>query len=444
MTTLVGLWARTGDDEIQVVLKGWILAHALYKASLFLYAGLVQELSDTRNLSELAGIKLEGTPIRILGYSLAGASLGMPFTLAYVPKAALVLDWPFKVVLLIGLLFLGTAGLLVAILPLVRSGAKAPYPSSFRSLHYGMLLPPAILVAGSYLLPWFKPLGLPVPPWFEELSSTGPRLDLNLATTFVVMILGVGMMFSWRPSWLALSDRLSPWRGSELFQELLRSILAKASILTRRLHPGSLPMYMGWLWMMVTAGLGVLLWSLSLINVPLSWEHATASLWLPTLSFATLIGAALVLRSRQPIESVITLGLVGYVLAGVFAYLGAPDLALTQLAVENMSVIVLALAIRGMSAYAMEPKGFKRGTKIILSGVCGLVVGTAVTIASSAPSQSHLKEYFSEASLSRAFGRNVVNVILVDFRALDTLAEVTVIGLAAFMAYVLLRLAREV
>jgi multicomponent Na+:H+ antiporter subunit A len=203
-------------------------------------------------------------------------------------------------------------------------------------------------------------------------------------------------------------------------------------------------MYMGWLWMMVTAGLGVLLWSLSLINVPLSWEHATASLWLPTLSFATLIGAALVLRSRQPIESVITLGLVGYVLAGVFAYLGAPDLALTQLAVENMSVIVLALAIRGMSAYAMEPKGFKRGTKIILSGVCGLVVGTAVTIASSAPSQSHLKEYFSEASLSRAFGRNVVNVILVDFRALDTLAEVTVIGLAAFMAYVLLRLAREV
>lgn len=445
MTVLLGVWAQTGDSEIEMVLKGWILAHALYKASLFLYSGLVEELSGTRKLSDLAQIKLQGKRIRILGYALAGASLGMPFTLAYVPKAALVLDWPFKVALFVGLLFLGVAGLLVAILPLFKSRSPDPAIVFGGKLHHGMLIPPAILVAGSYLLPRFKSLGLPLPPWFEEMNFAGPRLDLNLATSFIVMIFGIGILLSWRPSWLALWDRFSPRRGATVFQALLKSILDGASAVTQRLHTGSLSLYIGWLWFLITVGIGTLLWtsSSSLLEIPLAWERVSSAWWLIALCLVTLVGTVLVLKSRRPIESVITLGLVGYVLAGVFAYLGAPDLALTQLAVENMSVIVLALAVRGLPAYPAEARGLSKSVKIMVSGFCGLVVGTAVALSGSAPYQSQLRDFFSQNSWNEAYGRNVVNVILVDFRALDTLAEVTVIGIAAFMAFKLLQLARQ-
>lgn len=442
MTALLGLWARTGDSDIEMVVKGWILAHALYKASLFLYSGLVEEISGTRKLSDLAEMRLEGTRIRILGYALAGASLGMPFTLAYVPKAALTLDWPLKVGLSVGLLFLGVAGLLVAVFPLRRPRGSQPAQVEGGRLSYGMLIPPSILVAGSYLLPWFDTLGLPQPPWFEEMAFPGPRLDLNLASSFLVFILGLSIVFSWRPSWLAFWDMLPPWRGATLFQRLIKSVLDAASALTRKLHPGSLSLYLGWLWVVVTVGLGTLVWFSKFSEVPLEWEHVGGSWWLPVLSLVTLVGTLLVLRSRRPLESVITLGLVGYALAGVFAYLGAPDLALTQLAVENMSVIVLALAIRGMSAYPAEPKGWSQGARVLVSAFCGLVVGAAVTLAASAPAESQLRSFFSEASWNEAYGRNVVNVILVDFRAMDTLAEVTVVGLAAFIAYTLLRMTK--
>lgn len=444
MTALLGLWGETGDGEIEIVLMGWILAHALYKAALFLYAGVVQEKSCTRKLSELAQIKLEGKRVRLLGYMLAGASLGLPFTLAYIPKAALALGWPFKLMLLIGLLFLGAAGLLVSILPLIQTQKSGRPTVSCGDLHHGLLISPAILAVASYFLPWAKFIGLPLPSWFEQMNSGGPSFDLNLASSFLLLLAGIAILVSWRPSWLAVTERLEPWRGARLFQGLINALLTKVDVVFSHLHSGSLRFYIGWLWLVMTLGVAVVLWSSpSALSSVWQLEQLSASWWLPIISIVTLVGALLVIKSRRPIESVIALGLVGYVLAGVFAYLGAPDVALTQLAVENISVIVLALVIRGMSNYPREIGGWAKSARIFISIFCGITVGLAVIFAGSNPSQSHLRDFFSHTSWNTAFGRNVVNVILVDFRALDTLAEITVVGLAAFMAHTLLRLTRN-
>jgi multicomponent Na+:H+ antiporter subunit A len=152
-----------------------------------------------------------------------------------------------------------------------------------------------------------------------------------------------------------------------------------------------------------------------------------------------LLSAFLAIISRSVLGAVAALGIVGFGVSMLFAFLSAPDLALTQLSIETLTVILLVLV-----AYKVPQFTRLSATKLKirdagLSMLSGLVICVLVMIVLNNSAEYKISEYFLENSYVLAHGRNVVNVILVDFRGLDTMGEITVLSLAAIGVYTLLK-----
>jgi multicomponent Na+:H+ antiporter subunit A len=137
---------------------------------------------------------------------------------------------------------------------------------------------------------------------------------------------------------------------------------------------------------------------------------------------------------------VAALGAVGAGMALLFAMLGAPDLAMTQFVVEALLVILFVLVFYDLPpAHTRSPaRAARRDAAVALAG--GLTMGVLTLVATSVQIHPTISGYFLEHSVPAAHGRNVVNVILVDFRAADTLGEISVLGVAAVGVFALLKL----
>jgi len=151
-------------------------------------------------------------------------------------------------------------------------------------------------------------------------------------------------------------------------------------------------------------------------------------------------GALAMLRAETLLAAVFALGVVGYGVAVVFLLFGGPDLALTQLAIETLSVLLFVLVLRRLPRFRRLSSRGERLLDGVVAASGGLFVTALVLAATAAPHPSPLRDYFGAQSLALAKGRNVVNVILVDFRGFDTLGEITVLAVAALGVAALLRL----
>jgi multicomponent Na+:H+ antiporter subunit A len=147
---------------------------------------------------------------------------------------------------------------------------------------------------------------------------------------------------------------------------------------------------------------------------------------------------AAVTRSR--LGSVTAMGVVGFGVALLFVFFGAPDLALTQAIVEALTVVVFLLALLHLPRYHHVSTPGVRARDVVLSLAFGALMTTLVLLATQHDLHPSISGYFLENSVVAAHGRNVVNVILVDFRALDTLGEITVLAVAGVGVWSLLKL----
>ncbi|MEL6677623.1 MAG: hydrogen gas-evolving membrane-bound hydrogenase subunit E, partial [Pseudomonadota bacterium] len=133
------------------------------------------------------------------------------------------------------------------------------------------------------------------------------------------------------------------------------------------------------------------------------------------------------------------LGVVGIGVALIFIVFGAPDVAITQLLVETLVVVLVAVGMLRLPLLDIKGEAAWRPSDAVLSLAVGVVVTLTLLAVLDTPLDRRLTEYFETASWPEAFGRNIVNVILVDFRALDTFGEIAVVVVAALSAYALLR-----
>jgi multicomponent Na+:H+ antiporter subunit A len=153
-----------------------------------------------------------------------------------------------------------------------------------------------------------------------------------------------------------------------------------------------------------------------------------------------VICAVAATTARSTMAAVLSLGAVGYGVAMMFLMFGAPDLAMTQFSVETLTVIVYVLVFRRFRTLdALSPRlvRYRDATIAIASGT---VVGGLVWLVATTETAPQLRQFFAEFGPTLGHGRNVVNVILVDFRAFDTLGEITVLATAAIGIRALLRL----
>jgi multicomponent Na+:H+ antiporter subunit A len=454
-----------------------LLAHAAFKAALFLTVGIVDHQTHTRDLRSLTGLGRRW-PVVAAGAALAAASMaGLPPLLGFIAKE-LALDGllgdgvPAQAVLLavvvVGSMFTvaysarflwGAFGPADTHHGLDRTlvGADAPHPSK------AFAVAPMVLAGLGLLLGVVPALLAPlVDDAWEAFGYEGhaPHLSLWHGLTAplglsALVIAGGAALFLGRA-------RVERWQGSMphppsalgAYERSLKGLLSGSDRVAGVVQSGSLPVYL-----MVLLGTLVVVPGVPLVlnGGPEEWPAFVDSplqLVIGAIMVASALAAAVIQRR---FAAVILLGAVGYGISALFVVQGAPDLALTQLLIETLGVVAFVLVLRHL------PEGFTptvAPARKVLPAIAGLAValfvfyfaisagsvtGTPTPDASLAGTDSHadlehgetetgditVSEEYLTRSLPEAHGRNVVNVIVVDFRGFDTLGEITVLVVAA-------------
>ncbi|HWR50269.1 MAG TPA: hydrogen gas-evolving membrane-bound hydrogenase subunit E, partial [Bryobacteraceae bacterium] len=155
-----------------------------------------------------------------------------------------------------------------------------------------------------------------------------------------------------------------------------------------------------------------------------------------------LIGAISAVRASSIIAAVLSLGIVGYGVALTFLFFGAPDLAMTQFAVETLTAVIFVLVFHHFREFASLSSWHVRLRDSVVALAFGASLAVSLLFIGATATPMWVADYFAKMGVPLAHGRNIVNVILVDFRALDTLGEITVLSTAALGVSALLRLGR--
>ncbi|TWG99281.1 multicomponent Na+:H+ antiporter subunit A [Mesorhizobium sp. J18] len=162
-----------------------------------------------------------------------------------------------------------------------------------------------------------------------------------------------------------------------------------------------------------------------------------------TILVIALIGLIAVPYARDRLTAIACLGIQGFAVAVLFMLLGAPDLSFTQFMVETLSVVILALAMTRLRLYPSDHRPTDEKVRdMIVAGGCGVAFTLMMLKVVQMPFDPALSEFFSANSRVIAHGRNIVNVIIVDFRGLDTLGEISVVMIAGLAILALLRVRR--
>jgi multicomponent Na+:H+ antiporter subunit A len=355
---------------------------------------------------------------------------------------------------------LATGASLLAFIPLVAVAvmlAVRPFFGSTRELPHaphegppGMWLGPLVLsglglVLGLYpalvdrlLLAVSESMATSPPPPLKLWHGLNAALGLSVAS----LVGGAAVyLLRGRIRGLLTGLRLERWGPGRGYELGLAGMLRVAGLQTRLLQSGYLRRY--------------LLMTLLAIGGLTAWTLVTrGGLW-PRLEFTGLepyeltVGVLMVLaavtavRARSRLASVAAMGVVGFGVALVFLFFGAPDLALTQAIVEALTVVVFLLALFHLPAYQELSSRRTRLRDLVICLAFGALMTVLVLVTTQNPQFPSISGYFLENSVPAAHGRNVVNVILVDFRALDTLGEITVLAVAALGVSTLLKAGRQ-
>jgi multicomponent Na+:H+ antiporter subunit A len=234
---------------------------------------------------------------------------------------------------------------------------------------------------------------------------------------------------TWRPAY-----------GTErLYTGTLSALNAISRVIAPPLHSASLRSYV-----MVIVLTSIVLSSAALVTTPRVGALAPETNVLVhelLVVVVVIAGAVAATLARSTMAAVLSLGTVGYGVATTFLLFGAPDLAMTQFSVETLTVLIYVLVFRRFRSLGARSPRLVRYRDAVIAGGIGTLIGGLVLSVSASETAPRLREYFAEFGPTLGHGRNIVNVILVDFRAFDTLGEITVLATAAIGVRALLRLA---
>jgi len=227
------------------------------------------------------------------------------------------------------------------------------------------------------------------------------------------------------------------WDTEQLYDLLLDGLPRFASSVTHQLQGGRLRYYLMTVTGVAVALMAVTLESSSTGNLNLPMPDGSLHEWLTAL--VILAGALFATITSSRLAAVAALGVVGYGVALIYIIFGAPDLAMTQFCIETLSIILFVLVLHKLPHFTLLSSIGSRLRDMVVALGIGTVMTMLVWRAVSQPLTPSLSKWFMEQSLPLGHGRNVVNVILVDFRALDTLGEITVLAVAALGVYAMLK-----
>ncbi|MEZ5612223.1 MAG: hydrogen gas-evolving membrane-bound hydrogenase subunit E [Rhodocyclaceae bacterium] len=455
LTLLIGL----PNEWSALAFTTFVLAHACYKAPLFFVAGNLDHLAGTRSIDHLRGMG-RALPVTAASAVLAGVSMaGLPSSLGFIAKDVILTakDMTDSLWLVGAASLLASAiGVAVAAVATIRVFFGKPNDALCRDAHEEGLrhvAPPLLIALTAVALGLFPKLAEPIllgaarmiSPDIVTSDADIPALreaaNLSmLGSMGLIVSLGTITYLGWDRLHQALSrlTHLDPYGPASFYPHGLAALKSTARGVTTILQDGVISHYL----MTTLAATCLLMLPLVTRLDPVLSLHGTLQDAGRIVGAVTVLtGALFAVLASDTLARLLAVGLVGTGSALVFLFSGAPDLAFTQLAVETVFVVVAAVVLRRHRALDSRPT--PGPWRITIAIGFGLMLGMLLLALQSAPMDGSLSDFFLRASLPEAHGRNVVNVIIVDFRALDTLGEITVVLLTALAAWPLTRVLRR-
>jgi multicomponent Na+:H+ antiporter subunit A len=439
----------------------YFLAHALYKAGLFLIVGAIDHGAGTRDITAVGGLR-EPMAITFIGTIMASAGMfGLPPLLGFFAKEEMYLGLAIGqlvpllalVALVIGNALLGAVGLAILVRPFM--GGMLPTPIAPHEAPVRMLAGPLVLGAVGIVLGLLPSLTgeLSVAPATAAILGTDVKSHLKLGIDLLglpfwlsVVTWALAAAAFWKLDLVRgvlrrLETRVG-WTFDKGFDAAYFGLVRLAGAATRTLQHGRLEFYLLVVFAILAAAMLLPLWLLGGMP-PLP---RTADLALHEWGVVGLagLGVATVVYAQSRLFAILALGVQGLAVAILFLLVGAPDLGFTQFMVEILSVVILALVMTRLDLDRTDGRPFEDWARDGgLALLCGVGVTALLWAVLDRPLDPRLADFFNANSVPVAHGHNVVNVILVDFRGLDTLGEIAVVMTAGIAILALIRGARK-
>ncbi|MBE0682230.1 MAG: putative monovalent cation/H+ antiporter subunit A [Anaerolineales bacterium] len=451
MTMLIGLGTPLALKAAVVLL----FAHALYKGALFLVAGAIDHETGTRDVTQLGGLfralPITGTAAGISALSMAG----LPPLFGFIAKEVVYeTGLEFNPWLMAAIIFMGLSTVFVAGVVGMGPffGKLTESPKKPHEAPLSMWLGPILLTALS-LLAGFFPSGISnliVSPAVSSVAGEAVKVKLALwhgvNTAFLLsiatVIAGI-LLFSIRNSLRGVLQKIEwKWGPAYFYTLSLDGMNALARAQTRFLQSGTLRNYILIIILCVTLGGGYSLFRIGGFDIlP---QHISDVKFYEAAIAALILGAAIAaVTSSSRLGAIAALGAAGIGVALIFLQFGAPDLAITQFAIEALTVILFVLAFYHLPKFTQLSSPRARIRDAVIALFTGALMTMLVLAAVGVHISDSISTFFVENSLPLAHGRNIVNVILVDFRGMDTMGEITVLGIAGIGVYALLKFRRK-
>lgn len=449
LTMLLGIGSTYALKAMVVFLIG----HALYKATLFMVVGSIDHETGTRDVTLLRGLR-KLMPISAVAGGLAALSMsGMPPFFGFIGKeliykAGVVLTGPeliFLAVALVGNLVMMGLALKAGIGPFFGKPNHEALPKHPHEAPLAMWIGPIVLsVLGLLLgiLPFWVTEHLVSPALASIQGAPVVHLDLalwklvkpNLPLLLSgVTVLGGILVFLNRARFWTVADRvlatIRPYGADAMYERIFNGVVGFSKWQTRRLQTGRLHDYV---FLIVLVTVGFLGWALSNFggwSLQIDWSRFDVLIL--GLSLIMAVAAVVAVVATGYLAVLVALGTVGFGVALIFAYYGAPDLAITQLLVETLTVVLFMFVIFRLPALKTLSSKATRLRDALLATAFGSLITVLLLKATTIQFDHAISDRLAAMSYPEAKGKNVVNVILVDFRALDTMGEIVVVATAA-------------
>lgn len=454
LTMVVGL----GKPDAALAGLALLLAHGLFKATLFLVVGIIDHQAGTRDIRKLSGVYRSSRALAIVAAIGAASMAGIPPLAGFVAKESVFeafvhystdasAGW-WGLAILAGLV-LGSI-LTFAYSARFMWGAFAVKPgvesTPFKPIKPAFLAAPAILslltiVYGLWPASvdgWIQPYAALFVPGGEDPAAAAGHLALwhgvtpALGLTAITFALGLSMFYG-RNAVARLQGLVPAWIDGDRSYQLAIGALDDAAVwITGRTQRGSLYFYLS---VILTVAFALPLTALLLANKPLPGDLYFID---PNAPLQLVVGAGIVIsalaavRANKRFLAVLMVSVSGYGIALMFALQGAPDLALTQMLVETIILVAFVLAMRSLPAQLRDRTGGKyRVVRVIIGAAFGITMVFAAIYALGARVAAPVSLEYPKLAYEGGGGLNIVNVTLVDIRAWDTFGEIAVLALAA-------------
>ncbi len=451
LTLVVGF----GGREAAMTGMAMVLAHGLFKASLFLVVGIIDHQSGTRDIRELSGVFTSAPRLGIVALIGTASMAGLPPLAGFVAKEGIfqafiasarygpagpAIGWTVLTGVVLGsaLTFAYSArflwggfatkekGMASVFKPVGWLFIAAPALLAVLTVAYGLF--PAIVEAWikpySVQFPAYDPNGLHLQLWHGLTPALG--LSVLVVAVGLVLFLSRAGVEAWQARVPALLDAERGYRQSIVVLDMV------AIWVTGRTQRGSLFFY---LVVILSTAIAAILAVLFLGDQ--DWANEVYFID-PGSPFQVIVGAVIVIgavaaaRATKRFTAVLMVSVTGYGIALVFALHGAPDLALTQMLVETILLVAFVLAMRSLPAGLEERKsGSHRGLRALLGITFGATMVVVAVVAMGARIHDPVSLSMPLMAYEGGGGLNVVNVTLVDIRAWDTFGEISVLAIAA-------------